>query len=183
MIFETFWKSLTRLSRLLKVLSRPRLSRLVNTNRHVRIIQIWIHELILLYTVFFMIWHFYFESSFFLIWKKNCLVNQKKLCPLKDVLPLQSSQHNYYYLVLKNTHYYMLTYMYLSSAEHCYIQWSGETGKCTLYPSLNYVQRLPILENKKKQKRLSLIHSAMARKMKIKAKTTKICKPFLPILL
>ena len=32
MIFETFWKSLTRLSRLLKVSSRPRLSRLVNTS-------------------------------------------------------------------------------------------------------------------------------------------------------
>ena len=32
MIFETFWRSLTRLSRLLKVSSRPRLSRLVNTS-------------------------------------------------------------------------------------------------------------------------------------------------------
>ena len=36
MIFETFWKSLTRLSRLLKVSSRPRLSRLVNTNQNIR---------------------------------------------------------------------------------------------------------------------------------------------------
>ena len=34
MIYETFWKSLTRLSRLLKVSSRPRLSRLANTTQH-----------------------------------------------------------------------------------------------------------------------------------------------------
>ena len=33
LIYETFWKSLTRLSRLLKVSSRPRLSRLVNTSQ------------------------------------------------------------------------------------------------------------------------------------------------------
>ena len=33
--FETFWKSLTRLSRLLKVLSWPRLSRLANANANV----------------------------------------------------------------------------------------------------------------------------------------------------
>ena len=33
--FETFWKSLTRLSRLLKVLSWPRLSRLANANHNI----------------------------------------------------------------------------------------------------------------------------------------------------